>query len=226
MTPTSTAPPYDLADALAATETVEIPAGTSLLVSGRTDLGRSVVLDALADGGRYDEGALVITTDASARDVRDAYTDRAASDEDLLRIIDCQAGHTGLDRSATTLVQDVDTPRNLTDLGIGFSNALDAFESLGIERARVGLLSLSVVLSYVDQETTYRFCQTLTRRLDQESYLGLFAIDAGAHDDRTLKTLRRAFDGVLRVRAAEGDGVAFRIEGLDGVDDAWRGDTA
>jgi hypothetical protein len=147
-----------------------------------------------------------------------ACRDRAPSlDRRLLRVIDCQPGHTGLDRDAETLVQDVDTPRNLTDIGIGFANALDAFDELDVGRVRVGLLSLSIVLSYVDRETTYRFYQTIARRIEAESYLGPFAVDAAAHDERTPDTLRRAVDGVVEGRRTDDGNELGRVRGLDGA---------
>jgi KaiC/GvpD/RAD55 family RecA-like ATPase len=212
-------PPYDLIDAAP----VSIPAGTSHLVTAPARIGRAVVLDALAGGAAEGEGRLVVTTDERATDVVAAIREREPDpgvDRRLLRIIDCQTGHTGLDRDAETLVQDVDTPRNLTDIGIGFANALDAFDELGVDRVRVGLLSLSVVLSYVDQETAYRFCQTLARRIDQESYLGLFAIDTAAHDERTLNTLRRAFDGTIEGRRDD-DGYRLRFDDVADAPDGW-----
>jgi len=217
------APPYDLLADASTGESIAVPAGTSLLVIAPVRTGNAAVLDALATGAGPDQGRLVVTTDDPAADVVAACRDRAPSlDRRLLRVIDCQTGHTGLDRDAETLVQDVDTPRNLTDIGIGFANALDAFDELDVGRVRVGLLSLSIVLSYVDRETTYRFCQTIARRIEAESYLGLFAVDAAAHDERTLDTLRRAVDGVAEGRRTD-DGYELRVEGVDDAPDGWIG---
>ena len=86
---------------------------------------------------------------------------------------------------------------------------------------RFGLLSLSVILSYVDQETVYRFCQTLTRGVKQEGALGLFLLNVDAHDEETIGTLRRAFDGVAAVESTDGD-LTVRVSGVDGVTDERR----
>jgi KaiC/GvpD/RAD55 family RecA-like ATPase len=233
---TDTDDTYDLVDT---GSRVAVPGGTSLLVTAPAAVGRAFVLDVLAAGTGRRDGTLLITNDESAAAVRSGFRERIpgrtgppdaaemdgegpAETDRLLRIIDCQTGETGLDDGDPVLLQDVDTPRNLTDLGIGFANALDAFEDVGVDRVRTGLLSLSVTLSYVDQETTYRFCQTVTRRIRRESYLGLFTVNADAHDDRTVGTLARAFDGVVEGRR-DGDGYQVRFDGVDDAPEGWVG---
>lgn len=188
-----------------------VPAGTSLLVVAERSVCRDLVLDAAGEGVADGEGALVVATEDSAEDVRSFLGDRLDGDG-LLRVIECGADEPGLVAGDDGVVQRVETPRNLTDIGIGFSNAIDAFEAEGIDRVRTAVLSLSVVLTYVDRETAYRFCQTLTRRIDDEGHLGLFCIHPSAHDDRTLNTFRRAFDGAVEFGD---DGTVEAVEGLD-----------
>lgn len=122
---------------------------------------------------------------------------------------------------ADDVVQNVNTPRNLTDIGIGFKRAFDRFDERGVERVRFGLLSLSIILSHVDQETVCRFCRTLTRGISQEGAVGFFLLNRDAHGSGTVTTLSRAFDGVLAVEdAAEGQRV--RLPGIDGIAEEWR----
>lgn len=223
MSDTPTPRPYDLFDAADPGGPFAAPAGNSYLVTAPLPAGRRFVLDVLGRGVREGEGAMVVTTDEPAGAIADALGERAADDADCLRIIDCQTGTVELGGSAT-LVQNVDTPRNLTDIGIGFTNAIDGFEDAGIDRVRFGMLSLSVVLSYVDQETVYRFCETLTRGLAGEDYVGLFALNVDAHDEKTINTLRRAFDGRIDVRAdAGGERPEIRAEGIEGIPGEWTG---
>lgn len=223
MPDTPTHRPYDLLDADASSEPLAVPAGSSYLVTATQPAGRRIVLDMLARGTGEGEGAMVVTTQEPAEAIVDAFRERTGGSgtdgADGLRIIDCQTETIDLDAEGT-LVQNVDTPRNLTDIGIGFTNAIDAFDADGIERVRFGLLSLSVVLSYVDQETVYRFCQTLTRGLASEGYVGLFALNVDAHDEKTINTLRRAFDGRLEVRSGAG-GAEIRPTGIEGVPEEW-----
>ncbi|PSQ47148.1 hypothetical protein BRD19_10430 [Halobacteriales archaeon SW_7_65_23] len=119
---------------------------------------------------------------------------------DSLHVIDCQTDTLNSDTDGSVVTQNVDTPRNLTDIGIGFKDAFDEFERTDAERIRVGVLSLSVILTYVDRETVYRFCQTLTRAIQQDNAIGFFLLTATAHDEETINTLRRALDGAVEVR--------------------------
>ena len=200
--------------------TVEIPAGTNLLVVASEPVGREWVLDGLATGVHEDEHVLLITADDPAgsvvTDLRQRAGQEADSVTDHLQVIDCQTDE--FDTEATS--QDVNTPRNLTDIGISFKDALDEFEAADAERIRFGLLSLSILLSYIDQETCYRFCQTLTRALEQEGAVGQFLLNANAHDDETVRTLQRAFDGTVEIERRD-DGHEIRITGIDGVSEEW-----
>jgi hypothetical protein len=210
--------PYDLFDA---DTTPQVPAGTSLLVVAPEPEGRDLLVRALGRGLATGDGALVITTDDPADVVADDLREcTGESVADALRIIDCQTGDPAREE-APTVVQNVDTPRNLTDIGIGFTNAIDEFDAANLDRVRLGVLSLSVVLSYVDRETAYRFCQTLARGIGREDYVGLFVLNVNAHDEQTINTLQRASDGVLEARRDD-DGIRFRIEGLDSVSTEWQ----
>lgn len=196
-----------------------VPPGHSLLVTAAGEVGERVVTEFLRTGIAAGESAVAITTDGQASAVETAL--EAASDDGSLasevRVIDAEAAAAEAGVDDDDVGREVNTPRNLTDIGIAFKDALDEFED---DRLRFGLLSLSVVLSYVDQETTYRFCQTLTRALDQEGSVGLFQLNTDLHDDATVGTLRRAFDGVLEVDEGD-DGTEIRVTGVEGVDETW-----
>ncbi len=208
---------YDLLHAVEGAGALPVPAGTSLLVAAPMPAGQEFIVRSLEGAVEAGDGALALTTDGSATTAVDGVTGTGSAD--LLRVVDCASGPSDL-RDGSVVVQDVDTPRNLTDIGIGFTNAVSEFEELGVERGRCGLLSLSVILSYVDQETAYRFCQTLSRGLAGEGFLGLFLLDRNAHDEQTEQTLRRAFDGLVEIRAGEG-GRELRVSGVDGVPADW-----
>jgi len=209
---------YDLLQATEATSTRPVAPGTSLLVAAPMPTGQEFIVRSIEHAIENAEGGLAITTDESAAVAIDEIA--AADPAGLLRIVDCGSSTTGLDDDRPDVVQDVDTPRNLTDIGIGFTNAIAAFEEAGVDRGWCGLLSLSVILSYVDQKTAYRFCQTLSRGLANEDFMGLFLLDRNAHDEQTENTLRRAFDGLVEIRSRE-DGHELRISGLDGISSQW-----
>ena len=221
MTDTDDGRPYRLLDAI---EGVEVPAGTSLLVTASEPAGTEFLFRLLRQGYATGEELLVLTTDDPAGAIAEEFESLGADAEDGatggVRVIDCQTDAVSVD-DGSIVAQNVDTPRNLTDIGIGFKDAFDEFEAAGVDRVRFGLLSLSVILSYVDQETVYRFCQTLTRGVEQEGALGLFLLNVDAHDEETIGTLRRAFDGVATVESTD-DGLTVQVSGVDGVSDERR----
>lgn len=211
--------PYDLA---APSGTVSLPAGTSLLVTAPAPAGRQFVKDCFAHGLKAGEEVLVLTTDEPAGEIGDDLRDRVTLPDDPVadpvQIIDCQTDQLGTTDQAI-VNRDVSTPRNLADIGIAFKDAFDRFDRQGVDRVRFGVLSLSIVLSYVDRETGYRFCQTLTRGLAQEDALGLFVLNKNAHDTDTIDTLQDAFDGHIEIDG--GESVSVRISGIDGVSEEW-----
>jgi KaiC/GvpD/RAD55 family RecA-like ATPase len=220
MTDTTSGKPY----ALRGVSGVEIPAGTNLLVTAPEPTGSEFLLELLEDGRREGDDLLVLTTDSPAGRITDRLEagvgEATADGTGGVTVIDSQTEPIDAADDAE-VVQNVNTPRNLTDIGIGFKEAFDEFEAAGIDRVRFGLLSLSITLSYVDQETAYRFCRTLTRGISQEGAVGFFLLNRDAHDTETVSTLRRAFDGVLEVEATE-DGRRVRLSGLDGISEEWR----
>jgi KaiC/GvpD/RAD55 family RecA-like ATPase len=221
MTDTDGGRPYRLLDAM---DGVEVPVGTSLLVTASEPAGTEFLFRLLRQGYATGEELLVLTTDDPAGAIAEEFESLGADAEEGatggVRVIDCQTDAVSVD-DESTVAQNVDTPRNLTDIGIGFKDAFDDFEAAGVDRVRFGLLSLSVILSYVDQETVYRFCQTLTRGVEQEGALGLFLLNVDAHDEETIGTLGRAFDGVATVESTDG-GLTVRVSGVEGVGDERR----
>lgn len=218
MTDTGDKTPYKLLDAL---DTIKIPAGSNLLITAPEPAGTEFLMRLLGQGHRDGEDLLVLTADAPSSDITadiNAVTGGKSSDTtNRIRIIDCQTEAVDTE-DESVVTQDVNTPRNLTDIGIGFKDAFDEYDAAGIDRVRFGLISLSVILSYVDQETVYRFCQTLTRGVEQEDALGLFLLNIDAHDEGTINTLKRAFDGVVRVESMT-DELTVHVSGLDAVEE-------
>jgi hypothetical protein len=206
--------------------------GTSLLVVGPGDAVDELALELVADGVDRGEGGLLVTTTSEGTD----YRSRIAPDgTGPLAVVDCGEGsadrsrrrHGGgserpPDGDERVRVRAVDSPRDLTDIGLAINDALGWFDGRGVDRVRVGLLSLTILFSYVDRRTVFSFCRTLTGRLDRTGAVGLFTLNRPAHDAATLNLIGRAFDGRIEVRRAD-DGAAtgheVRVLGLDALDE-------
>lgn len=93
------------------------------------------------------------------------------------------------------VVRSVETPDDLTGLGITLSEYLsswgDATEVL------VAFDSLTVLLQYVDLQRAFRFLHVMTNRTRTAGATGHYHLDPGAHDDQTVATLSSLFDAVV-----------------------------
>lgn len=107
------------------------------------------------------------------------------------------AAATSGDAGVPSPVQTVQNPNDLTGLGITLTRYL---ESWGDDATLVCFESITTLLQYVDLKTAYRFLHVLTSRTGRNG-VGVYHLDPGAHDDRTVNTLQSLFDAVERVDA-------------------------
>jgi hypothetical protein len=95
-------------------------------------------------------------------------------------------------------VEFVDSPGNLTDLGVTLTALLES----GAERdARtiICLRSLTVLLQYSPRDEVFQFLHTLVDHLDRfDDATGHVHLHENAHDDETVATFRPLFDRVRR----------------------------
>jgi len=201
---------YDLSPTLDA----NVDAGTSLLFSGPPLTGkRGLALDILAEGTRRGEGAIVVTTKDGAGRVLDDYRDRVEVDGRPVAVIDCVTRQQGVGEvSDDEHVKYTSSPVDMTGVGIKLSETLESFYGThDVEKTRVMVHSLSTLLMYSDLQTVFRFLHVFTGRIQSVDGLGLFCIDATAHDDQTMNTLTQLFDGV--VTTAEDAEPSVRLPG-------------
>lgn len=96
-------------------------------------------------------------------------------------------------------VATVASPGNLTDIGVTLTEQL---KSLGARDDDAGpevelcFQSLTSLLQYASLDDVYRFLHALLANLDAYSAVGHFHLHAGAHDERTVASLRPLFHRV------------------------------
>lgn len=200
---------YEVGDVLPV-ETV--PAGTNLLVAGppMTDK-RTVAYELLATGcGRGEGGLLVTTRDGVAR-VRDRYPALAAAmAEGRAGVVDCVSRGRGLEPPADPAVRYVGSPGEVTDLGIRVGGYLRDLARRGLPGRRVGVVSLSTMLMYVELRRLFRFVHVLTGKVQATDSLGVAVLQPS--DPAALDRLAPLFDGVVRTREAD-SGTEVRVVG-------------
>jgi len=216
---------YDLSSVLGFEELADVSPGSSVLISGPAMTGKErLAYDILVDGVQAGEGAAVVTTNDSAEDVVTEFREAVPSLADSqMGVVDCRGeGSGGGGTVDGVYVHQVNSPGDLTGIGIGITKTLEGLHNSGREEGRLALVSLSTMLTYTDKKTVFKFCHVLSSRLDAADYMGVFTIDSGAHDDQTLQVIKQAFDGMIEVRDAEGGGREARVLGLTGEPTDWR----
>ena len=216
---------YDLTSVLDFEALAEVRDGSSILIcgpamTGKEQLAYRILFDGLAD----EEGALVVTTNDSAKNVVEEFQANVADlDNSQLGVVDCrgEGGHDG-DGIDGAYVHRVSSPEDLTGIGIGITKALEGLHNAGRTKGRLALVSLSTMLTYTDKQTVFKFCHVLSSRLDAAGYIGVFTIDSGAHDDQTLQVIKQAFDGLIEVRDDESTGRQARVLGLANEPTQWQ----
>jgi KaiC/GvpD/RAD55 family RecA-like ATPase len=196
---------YDLTETIPLDELEEIQAGSSyLVVAPQNDLTEDVTIDILAAGASRGEGTLAITTEKSGEAIESAVRRRGGGVSEHLVVVDAQAGTREVDPAGGQSIQRVASPQNLTDIGLCLTNVTRGFRESGLERARIGLLSLTELFSYTGTETVFKFCNTATGRIANDGQIGFFTINSNVQDETGLATIRRVFDGTIELRDADG----------------------
>lgn len=215
---------YDLADVLDVSPLTAVEPGTSILVSGPAMTGtEDLATEVLASGARQGDGAVAVTTGGTAARTIETIRELAPdADPARLAAIDCRGeGDSGADETdAGAYVYQVADPSDLTGMGIGITESFERLEEYGVERCRLGLSSLSTMLTYTDQQTVFKFCHVVTSRIDTAGYLSAFTIDSSAHDQQTLQVVKQPFDGLIEVREREGTREA-RVLGVEPDPSEW-----
>lgn len=105
------------------------------------------------------------------------------------------------------VVRSVETPDDLTGLGIAISEHLSewapADTGAGTGEIVLSFDSLTIPLQYVDLQRVFRFLHVMTNRARTSRASSFFHVDPDAHDEQTVTTLASLFDTVIEY---EGDG--------------------
>lgn len=166
----------------------------------------------MAGKGRFAED-VAHRADAADRDVLYVAADTGhegltGSLPDGTTVVDCTPT-TGSSRPGVVAVS---TPADLTGVGM----AVSRFVADAGTRPVVALDSLSTLLMYADPPTVFRFLTVLTAQLRRADGLGLFLLDRGCHDQETVATFRKLFDGQVDLESDRA-----RVRGIDDIRAEW-----
>ncbi|GAB3317864.1 RAD55 family ATPase [Haloplanus salinarum] len=189
--------------------------GMNVLVSGPAMSGkRDLVFDLLAPSEPTDP-IVVMTTDDPAPRIHAEFEDRGVRiDPETFRVVDA-SGAPGDDDPT---VHRVNSPADLTGMGVAFTEAVEEVDSP--PRLRLGFVSISTLLQYVDAERAFSFLHVLSRRTSAAGYLGVYSLDPTTHEDRFVNVVTSIFDAAIELREEDGTR-EIRVRGLPGVAAEW-----
>lgn len=182
-------------------------AGRNLLFVGQPMSGkRSFGLSVLAAAATNGHDVLVITT---SRSITSLPFD--PSDAGRFGIVDCTPGGEEEDGP----IVNVGSPGDLTGISMPVSRFLD-----GAETPVVLLDSVSSMLQYATEESTFRFLSVLTSSVANAGGVGIYTFDEGVHTEQTHRTFSQLFDGRVDIRQ-EGGVTEVRTDDVDSVTSGW-----
>jgi KaiC/GvpD/RAD55 family RecA-like ATPase len=195
-----------------------VPAGTAVLVAGPPMTGKyGLALDVLAASS---EAAVLVSTNRPAARVVEDYRAVAGEVPDAhLGVVDC-VSHDERTRSLpeSETVRYVNSPRNLTRIGVAFTEILDSFSD--VERVGVGLNNVSAFLMYAEEETVYKFLQVFTGQVRSREAVCVAVLDTAGDGDRR-GLVEQHFDGAIETRENDRGERECRAQGIETGRTAW-----
>lgn len=199
----------------------DLPADAVILIAGPPLTGKYRLMLQLLS--QYAESVIVISTNNPSSRIYEDYLEVAPSvTEDHVGIIDCVSHHESAGEVRdTATIKYVNSPQNMTDIGVKFTELLGAFHEEEAEHIGVGLHSISQLLMYAEIKQVYRFLQVLTGQIRSAGLFGTAVIDTSAATGEQLQMLQHHFDGIVDIREDEEGGREFRLRGLSPQASAW-----
>lgn len=194
----------------------ELAEGGTVLVRGPAMSGKYDLLLQLL--GSLADCAILVST---SRQVEGARSDFAEyGDPDCFGIVDCASHVQGQGTAEEGLVRYASSPKNLTEVGVKFTDLVDTIQADGVDTAAVGVHSLSELLMYGDVERVYQFLRVLLAECEGMDWPAVAVIDDDAADEQAVTTLTQPFDAVIATRRDDG-GRSFQYRGSGGGSGEW-----
>jgi hypothetical protein len=169
--------------------------------------------------GAAGERAIVLSTGHDAERVRADYTTTTGHSPDSIAIVDCVTREQGTTIEDTELTKYASSPKNLTELGVKFTELAENWDRH--PQTTVGLHSLSQLLMYWDADRIYQFTRVLLGRTRNQDWLTVAVINSTMHDERTLHTLLDPFDTVVDTRTTD-EGWEMRLRDRMSSPTPWK----
>jgi KaiC/GvpD/RAD55 family RecA-like ATPase len=199
-----------------------IKKGSNIMMIVPPMSGKEVILyHIMYNGATINENAIInVTTNESAKHILEWFKEKKLNlPMDRIGIIDCTKTLGAAVESEN--IKIASSPVDLTAIGVKIGQFFNEFFiKKKIQKNHLYLNSLSTILMYSNIQTSFRFLHILTGRIKSTGSLGIYIIDKGMHDERTLAILKQLFDGIIEIES-ENDKYFMRIIGLSSKPTPW-----
>ncbi len=201
-----------------------IKKGSNIILMGPPMSGKEDILYHIMYNGAAINGNAIInvTTSKSATHILEWFIENKLNlPMDRIGIIDCVTKTSGGAVVENENIKMASSPVDLTGIGVKISQFFEEFlMKKKIQKNQLHINSVSTILMYSNFQTIFRFLHVFTGRIKSTGALGIYLIDGGMHDERTLVTLKQLFDGIIEIES-ENDKNFIRMIGLSSKPTPW-----
>ncbi|MEA1895069.1 MAG: recombinase RecA [Euryarchaeota archaeon] len=201
----------------------DIKSGTNIMMIGPPISGKDDIANIIAHQGLLDANAAVIVSTREPGNNVLEWFERYDPDVpmDRIGIVDCVTRTLGFGAPDTDNIKMASSPVDLTGIGVKISQFFEHFwMEMQLRETRLCINSLSTILMYSNLQTVFRFIHVFTGRIKAANALGIYVIEEGMHDDKTIVTLKQLFDGMIEIRGGE-EGYQMRAVGFTPKPTPW-----
>lgn len=159
------------------------------------------------------DAALLVSTSRRAERARtefESYGDPAG-----LAVVDCVTRVQGDEGDEDDLLRYAASPKNLTEIGVKFTDLVPALEERTPGRVAVGIHSLSELLMYSEVEHVFQFLRILGAECADLGWPVVAVVDDTAVEEQAVATLSQSFETVVSTRVADEQGREFAVTSGD-----------
>jgi len=202
-----------------------VQSGTNTMLVGPPMCGKDVIVKQIIYTGlKNGDGAIFVSTGEPGESIFKWFEQNKLdieTDKSRFGIVDCVSKTLGMDVSDTSNIKRASSPVDLTGIGVKISQFFEQFYVRNkLPRARLAVDSLSTMLMYSNLQTVFRFLHVFTGRIKAADALGIYVLEAGMHDDKTVATLKKLFDGVIEIKE-ENDQFFIKTMGIGSTPSKW-----
>ncbi|VVB93353.1 KaiC [uncultured archaeon] len=198
--------------------------GSNIMLIGPPMSGKEIILyNMMYQGAAKNENAVImVTTRESATHILDWFKESGlALPLSRIGIVDCVTKTLSGVAVETENIKIASSPVDLTGIGVKISQFFEEFfMKKNIQKTQLHINSLSTILMYSNIQTVFRFLHVFTGRIKSAGALGVYVLESGMHDEKSIATLKQLFDGMIEVKS-ENDKNFVRVTGLSAKPTPW-----